>query len=249
MEDRKFIIKEQGEEIFYKENLKYYNLIKKVYDRFDGKDYTKSSMGAEYIFYNTLIKFILNNKPKFILELGSGYTTYLMGTLIQDYNLDTKLLSLENDKKWYDWIKKEKLDPLDSVVMSDLESWNKDGKVFVKYTYDYNLDEVDYIVLDGPGHFEHEFEVGECQVVTKTWPKDNRESHELNITESHTHTVKRGINYNYCEILEKQNKPVAMLIDGRHDTRKFYENMFTQNQWSKKYIRTQDSIFKAPEKN
>jgi hypothetical protein len=42
---------------------------------------------------------------------------------------------------------------------------------------------------------------------------------------------------------------VQCLIDGRHDTSKFYENMFTQNQWSKKYIRTQDSILKASGKN
>ena len=98
---RKFEIKNSGEKKLKFENLKYYNLIRKVYDRFDGEDYTESSMGVDYIFYNTLIKYILKHKPKFILELGSGYTTYLMGTLIQDYNLDTKLLSLENEKNEY----------------------------------------------------------------------------------------------------------------------------------------------------
>ncbi len=47
---RKFKIKNVGEKKFKFENLKYYNLIKKVYDRFDGEDYTKSSMGVDYIF-------------------------------------------------------------------------------------------------------------------------------------------------------------------------------------------------------
>ena len=144
--NRKFEIKTLGEEKFKLENPKYYDIIQEVYDRFNGADYTESSMGVEYIFYNTLIKYILKNKPKFILELGSGYTTYLMGTLIQDYKLDTKLLSFENERKWYDWIKNEKLDPLDSVVMSDIESWEEDGEVFVKYIYDYNMDEVDFVL-------------------------------------------------------------------------------------------------------
>ena len=94
--NRKFEIKTLGEEKFKLENPKYYDIIQEVYDRFNGADYTESSMGVEYIFYNTLIKYILKNKPKFILELGSGYTTYLMGTLIQDYKLDTKLNCLTN---------------------------------------------------------------------------------------------------------------------------------------------------------
>ena len=62
--NRKFIIKTLGEEKFQFEHPKYYDVIKKVYDRYDGADYTESAMGVPYIFYNTLIKYILKNKPK-----------------------------------------------------------------------------------------------------------------------------------------------------------------------------------------
>jgi|TARA_B100001971_G_C18252046_1_gene579028 hypothetical protein len=208
---RKFKIKNVGEKKFKFENLKYYNLIKKVYDRFDGEDYTKSSMGVDYIFYNTLIKLILEHKPKFILELGSGYTTYLMGTLIQDYNLDTKLLSLENDKKWYDWIKNEKLDVLNSVVMSDIKSWERDGEIFVKYTYDYDMDEVDFVLLDGPGYFEYDGLIR-----------------------------KNSIQYNYYELISYKNLPVDVLIDGRELTKKFYESEFKKRGWSDTHIKFQE---------
>ena len=211
---RKFEIKNSGEKKLKFENLKYYNLIRKVYDRFDGEDYTESSMGVDYIFYNTLIKYILKHKPKFILELGSGYTTYLMGTLIQDYNLDTKLLSLENEKKWYDWIKNEKLDVLDSVVMSDIEAWEEDGEVFVKYIYDYNMDEVDFVLLDGPGHFEYNGKI-----------------------------IKNSIQYNYYELISYRNSPVNLLIDGRELTKKFYKSEFKKRGWNDTHIKFQESIF------
>ena len=170
-------------------------------------------MGVDYIFYNTLIKYILKHKPKFILELGSGYTTYLMGTLIQDYNLDTKLLSLENEKKWYDWIKNEKLDVLDSVVMSDIEAWEEDGEVFVKYIYDYNMDEVDFVLLDGPGHFEYNGKI-----------------------------IKNSIQYNYYELISYRNSPVNLLIDGRELTKKFYKSEFKKRGWNDTHIKFQESI-------
>lgn len=211
--NRKFIIKTLGEEKFQFEHPKYYDVIKKVYDRYDGADYTESAMGVPYIFYNTLIKYILKNKPKFILELGSGYTTYLMGNLIKDYKLDTKLLSLENEKRWYDWIKNEKLDPLDSVVMSDIESWEKDERVFVKYTYDYNMDDVDFVLLDGPGHFNRNGVI-----------------------------IKDSIQYNYGELISYRKSPIKVLIDGRKSTYKFYFNLFAEKNWDTTYLRRQESI-------
>jgi len=211
---RKFKIKTLGEEKFKLENPKYYDIIQEVYDRFNGADYTECSMGTEYIFYNTLIKYILKHKPKFILELGSGYTTYLMGTIIQDYKLDTKLLSFENERKWYDWIKNEKLDPLDSVVMSDIEAWEEDGEVFVKYIYDYNMDEVDFVLLDGPGYFEYNGKV-----------------------------IKNSIQYNYYEIISHTNSPIDVLIDGRKSTGKFYKKVFTEKRWHKKNLLYQETIW------
>tara|TARA_Y100000034_G_scaffold63542_1_gene76870 strand:- start:217 stop:876 length:660 start_codon:yes stop_codon:yes gene_type:complete len=210
----KFEIKTLGEERFKLENPKYYDIIQEVYDRFSGADCTESSMGVHYIFYNTLIKYILKNKPKFILELGSGYTTYLMGTLIQDYKLDTKLLSFENEKKWYDWIKNENLDPLDSVVMSDIEAWEEDGEVFVKYIYDYNMDEVDFVLLDGPGHFEYNGKI-----------------------------IKNSIQYNYYELISHRNSPIDVLIDGRERTKKFYKSEFKKRGWNDIHIKAQESIF------
>jgi len=212
--NRKFEIKTLGEEKFKLENPKYYDIIQEVYDRFNGADYTECSMGTEYIFYNTLIKYILKNKPKFILELGSGYTTYLMGTLIQDYKLDTKLLSFENERKWYDWIKNEKLDPLDSVVMSDIEAWEEDGEVFVKYIYDYNMDEVDFVLLDGPGHFEYDGK-----------------------------SISTSIQYNYYELISHTNSPIDVLIDGRKSTSKFYKKVFTEKRWDKKNLLYQETIW------
>jgi hypothetical protein len=138
-----------------------------------------------------------------------------MGTLIQDYKLDTKLLSLENERKWYDWIKNEKLDVLDSVVMSDIESWEEDGEVFVKYIYDYNMDEVDFVLLDGPGPFEYNGKV-----------------------------IKNSMQYNYYELISHTNSPIDVLIDGRKSTRDFYQKVFGEKRWDETHILFQENYNK-----
>ena len=84
--NEKFEIKKTGEEKFKSLYPMYYNDILKVYNMFDGMDYSQSSMGCEYSLYSKLIETILINKPNFILELGSGFTTYLMGSVIKNNN-------------------------------------------------------------------------------------------------------------------------------------------------------------------
>jgi hypothetical protein len=206
---RKFEIKNKGEDKFREENYKYYKLIKDAYNRFDEKDYDASSMGCDYRFYNNLIKLILEQTPKFILEYGSGYTTYLMGHIIKDYKLDTKLLSLENEPKWYKWMKDENFDILNSIVLCDLKSWRDGESTFVKYIYDgYNADDVDFVLLDGPGHF---------------------------YLDGETELVKNGINYNYYELIV--DGPRYVLIDGRHDTQVFYRKIFNDMGYPNKYIK------------
>jgi len=204
----KFSIKTYGEVKFKKDFPKYYDLINQVYDRFNDSEYEISSMGCDYNIYHELVFHLINKKPKFVLELGSGYTTYLMSKVIQDYNLDTKLLSLENNQNWLDWLNKENLNSLNCVVVCDLECWKVGDDYYVRYIYDYDKSKVDYVLLDGPGHFLH----NEEQIVS-------------------------SINYNYCDVITNQNRPVYVCIDGRHSTQVFYKNIFNKNNWDDKFIR------------
>jgi len=203
----KFEIKVKGKEKFQNEFPQYYNLINEVYSRFEGKDYNSSSMGTSFDLYHQLVLDLINKKPKFLLELGSGYTTYLMSKVIQDYNLSTKLLSLENNQYWLDWLNTEKLNPLNCVVLCELEYWKTNEDEFVRYVYDYDKTKVDYVFLDGPGHFN------------------------VNGT-----SIKHSINYNYYDILTTQNKPIDCLIDGRKSTQKFYQKFYKENNWEDRFL-------------
>ncbi len=225
--NEKFEIKKTGEEKFKSLYPMYYNDILKVYNMFDGMDYSQSSMGCEYSLYSKLIETILINKPNFILELGSGFTTYLMGSVIKNNNLNTKLLSLESEDVWFEWIKNNKLDLLDSVVKCNIKSWEENGKMFVKYIHDFEMNNVDLVFLDGPGHFNHEFDAGKCNIITHRWNKKCEES------KKHIHEVKTSINYNYYDILVEQNKPVYCIIDGRPNTRSFYQDFLKEKKWDK----------------
>ena len=204
---RTFDIKLHGKEKFKNELPKYYELINEVYSRFENKAYESSSMGVPYSIYHSLVLHLINEKPSFVLEMGSGYTTYLMSKVIQDYNLNTKLLSLENNQYWLDWLNTENLNPLNCVVLCELEHWESNGSDFARYLCDYDKSKVDYVLLDGPGIFEQ------------------------NGVE-----IKRPINYNYYDILITQNKPVTCLIDGRKDTRNFYHSVYEEKNWDKNYL-------------
>ena len=121
----------------------------------------------------------------------------------------------------------KELDLLDSVVKCNIKSWEENGKMFVKYIHDFEMNNVDLVFLDGPGHFNHEFDAGKCNIITHRWNKKCEES------KKHIHEVKTSINYNYYDILVEQNKPVYCIIDGRSNTRSFYQDFLKEKKWDK----------------
>lgn len=103
-----------------------------------------------------LEEIILKKKPKMIVEFGSGISTYVMSYCINKYNIESKIISFENDKSYLDKIKKE----LDHNILKnidfklvDVEFFSKREKKFISYkdseNYLKNLN-IDFCYVDGP---------------------------------------------------------------------------------------------------
>ena len=101
------------------------------------------------VLINDLIK---ENKPKTIIEAGSGVSTLIVAYSLKKYS-DGKIFSLDHEKKYADLtrrgIKKHNLHNYADIIYSPLISYNN------KYLwYDINLlpniENIDLLIIDGP---------------------------------------------------------------------------------------------------
>lgn len=116
--------------------------------------FTPYSLNPNTILH--LINEIQINKRQKIIEFGSGISTIILGKFIKDNNLDSKIISIEDDEAWYNYIKYE------------LTKYDLEGIVSLNYIplkkeknntawYDYRLvtnlvqnQKFDLIIVDGP---------------------------------------------------------------------------------------------------
>ena len=52
--------------------------------------------------YLGAMKYIIENKPKFVLEYGGGRSTYILTLLINELDYGGKIIGIEESKKWWD---------------------------------------------------------------------------------------------------------------------------------------------------
>lgn len=107
---------------------------------------------------------IIINKRNKILEFGSGISTILMGRLIKNSGIDCKIISVEHDKSWIDFIKKyidvEQIDGIVNIIHSPLTSCKEalednqwyDKKILCANGL--NEGKFDMIIIDGPPAWE-----------------------------------------------------------------------------------------------
>ena len=105
---------------------------------------------------------ILINKRKNILEFGTGISTILMGRLIIQHQLKTKIFSVEHDKGWIEFIQelidKEKLEKIINIIHAPLVDSDKS----LDNNNWYNVDSLrlienikhDMVIIDGPPAWE-----------------------------------------------------------------------------------------------
>jgi len=121
--------------------------------------YTTWTMSPTALLH--ILNYIKLNNPKYIVEFGSGISTILIGKLIAQENLDTKLISIDNDADWTLYInenlKKEAI--LESVAncyfvplkvsftFENKQIFWYDEKILKDILGDAN---VDFLIVDGP---------------------------------------------------------------------------------------------------
>lgn len=162
----------------------------KVSDKDNQREVVTGCEDFDYLF---LIDYFLTHQPKCVVEYGSGYTTWLMHELVNDYKLDTYIISHENEKQYFDWILSNIHVPRELINLTPihpLPELNFDGFTVCRYndkpeTYP----DVDLVITDGPG----------------PTPLGN-----FNVTN------------NYLEICKVQNRKIPHWIDGRKYTKKYY---------------------------
>ena len=94
-----------GKNIKFCEN--YVQNHKNLKDIIEYANYSSSSSGADLSDYVLLYETIKQKKPQFVLECGTGCSTFVIAQAMLDfcqelYGDDMRLISMEHEKKWYE---------------------------------------------------------------------------------------------------------------------------------------------------
>lgn len=149
--------------------------------------------------YDILIDWIIKNKPKTIIEYGSGESTFIIKTLLESLDYDYNLFSFENLEQWYNKIKLSGFDVNNVVSLVECtpliaETPNKNYQG-CRYEHSYeNIPKPDLVIIDGP-------DLRLFDPVLDT---------TINLKEMYDYYNCNDINY---------------YIDGRGGTKSYYENL------------------------
>ena len=113
-------------------------------------------MAASPDFLKLVVEIILTEKPKLVVELGSGISTILAGKALEK-NGDGKLISIDNDDKYAKLTRKkialEKLNDSAKVVTAELKIQIINGQNYMWYDpfFVKEINEnIDLLIVDGP---------------------------------------------------------------------------------------------------
>lgn len=149
--------------------------------------------------YEEIFGFINTNRPRLIVEYGSGESTYRINKYLEELNYGGRIVSFEDTEYWYNAIKEGGLDPWGSVNLAETEFVEVEHPMFntprpaARYVHSYEgLEEVDFVIIDGPDLKNPKFPV------------------TLNTT------------VNLLDMWEKFHRFIPYFIDGRSGTKEFY---------------------------
>ena len=138
-------------------------IILKLFPEFSYLPFTPFSLNP-YTIVHVLNDILLNDRKQ-IVEFGSGISTIIIARFIQVSNLETKILSIDNNLEWKKFISKEldKYNCKDKIKKKKPFSYLHHQKEFTEYDNNYwydfkrvkeainNLDvAIDLVVVDGP---------------------------------------------------------------------------------------------------
>lgn len=182
-------------------------------------DFWGETTGINIHLERYLISYIHIKKPMTIIEYGSGLSTFIMSTVLEDLNYGGKLISFEDDEKWYKQNKDLGLYDKSEVHLVPILTgvreaiWkNNSGTNYGWFDHNFSdIDSVDFIFDDGPNmerydityidnwymaanHFKKPFDLiidgrSGAQARCKYLYPDNFKSGRLGILETHSNKL------------------------------------------------------------
>lgn len=161
------------------------------------------SCGASYSDYFHLYDYIIKFKPKYILECGSGITSYIIAKALQknhhDYKVKGLCVSMEEQPQYFEDIKKNFPDSLNEYM-----NFNLSNRIEKKYSFycgvgykDIPKFDYEFVFIDGPN------------------------------TVSPTDGI-RKFDFDLITAIQMSTKPITCYIDHRLSTTYCYQNIFTK---------------------
>jgi predicted O-methyltransferase YrrM len=117
--------------------------------------YTRK-MAASPDFLKLVVETILTNKPKLVLELGSGVSSVLVSKSLEK-NCDGKLISIDHDNNYAELTRErlhlENLNNIATVITSELTMQTIDDQNYMWYKSTFLKEinqKIDLLIIDGP---------------------------------------------------------------------------------------------------
>ena len=184
--------------------INYLNQNTKLKNLIDEISAISDSTGTSLSDYVILYEYIRRNKPKFVLECGTGISTYIMAQAMKDFVLphspDAKLVSMDDQEEWFNHqvsIFPERFKDFVELRYSPIDSWSYSfviGTVY-KDVPDYPYE---FVFVDGPSQGPIE-QVGAGVTMC---------------------------NMDFVRVVANSDSPITGIIDNRKHTILAYTNIF-----------------------
>ena len=115
--------------------------------------FTRYSMPPEIII--EIFKKISTNKPKVIVEYGSGSSTILIDTFLDLENLSSSYYSIEHDKTFYNKVSTKVKRAQTRLVFSPIMEYKIFNKAWKWYSMEWvrKIEKIDLLIIDGLPHY------------------------------------------------------------------------------------------------
>ena len=129
-----------------------------------------TSVGMAISLY--LTAYVHIKKPKSIIEYGSGFTTFLFSTMLEDLDYGGSLITFEEHEGFYKMADAigfyEKMNGNNRVELGPLKFETNSDKKYCYYDYDLNkIDSVDFVFDDGPDLIRYKCNASMCMLNLK----------------------------------------------------------------------------------
>jgi hypothetical protein len=101
--------------------------------------------------YMSAITYIMENKPKFVVEYGGGQSTWILSELINYLDYGGKVVGYENDEYYYNQHIEKGWNKYNNIKLVDIIESTEFNTRGVRYIHPIeDIKEVDFVIIDGP---------------------------------------------------------------------------------------------------